>query len=149
MAQASEKQDVAENSHSTSALGRVIIAPDVLVAIVRQTIAHQPGIVRLANQSSHLRNQKKSRKAQREGIQIDVADDNSVTVDVWVVVMSTANFRDVAETAQTEITRELSHMTDMPVRQVNIHIEDVALDPNAGQEIDALPDSISSARHQI
>jgi uncharacterized alkaline shock family protein YloU len=55
---------------------------------------------------------------------IEVVDD-VVYVDIYVVLNSDVNVRDVSHNIQHEVSRAISEMVGMVVGRVNIHIEDI------------------------
>ncbi|MCD6288939.1 MAG: Asp23/Gls24 family envelope stress response protein [Anaerolineae bacterium] len=108
-------------------LGKVVIAPAVLTALVRLTALSQPGVRRMAPFPPRLKRWlDKDRTC--EGVRITVEDD-SVAVDLYVVADASVNIRDLAETLQREITRAIHDMVGMSVHQVNVHIDSVEFTP--------------------
>lgn len=106
------------------ATGATVIAPEVLTTVVRLVTLATPGVVGLASSlpgrvSRVFRGNKSSR-----GIDVSI-EDGAVTVDVYVVAEREAVLAPLGQTLQREISRALSDVVGMPVRAVNIHIEDV------------------------
>jgi len=121
---------VSDSAH----LGRVTIAPEVLLTIVRQTVLSQEGVVRFSNHSMpKLGSVGKTRTASADGLRIELAQDNSVAIGVRLVVSSQVNMRELAQTLQTEITRAMQTMVDMKTREINVHIDAVEMG-SGGQE---------------
>src|SRR3990172_6215701 len=92
--------------------GKTTIAPDVLTSIARLTTLQVEGVSRLF------------RRGFRDGIRIEVEDD-TVYVDVNVILKNDVNIREVSRNIQGQTARALSEMVGMRVGQVNIHIEDI------------------------
>ncbi len=118
-------------------LGRVTVAPEVLLTIVRQTVLSQAGIARFSNRHMPKLGSGKMRTASAEGLRIEIAQDNSVGVGVRLVVSSQVNMRELAQMLQTEITRALQTMVDMKTREVNVHIDAVEMGAGSSQETTA------------
>ena len=140
MKQEQEASEIAADEVSVGSdngrLGRVTIAPDVLLTIVRQTVLSQEGVVRFSNHNLPKLGGGKARTASAEGLRIEVAQDNSVGVGVRLVVSSQVNMRELAQALQTEITRAMQTMVDMKTREVNVHIDAVEMG-SGGQETSA------------
>jgi uncharacterized alkaline shock family protein YloU len=105
--------------------GSVIIAPEVLMTVVRLVAMETPGVVSLnstlpGRMSRVLRGTKSSR-----GIDVQI-EDGAVTVDVYIVAERSVVLLPLGQTLQREISRALSHVVGMPVRAVNVHIEDIS-----------------------
>ena len=52
-------------------------------------------------------------------------EDNTVMVDLFLILSSDVNIREVSQTVQQTVARAISEMTGLPVGHVNIHIEDI------------------------
>ncbi len=105
------------------AQGTTTIAPDVLLTIAQLTTLNVSGVSRLSHVSTPV-NRLLKRNQKREGVLIEVADD-IVYIDIYVVLNSDVNVRDVSHNIQREVARAISEMVGMPVGRVNIHIEDI------------------------
>ncbi len=118
---------MAEN-HEAS-IGRVTIAPEVLVTIARLTTQSVEGVARLCHQ---VRPRSVDRLTGRAhgggGVQVAVIDD-AVRVDLYIIVESGANMRTVSQKIQEAVTRAIRDMVGMRVSAVNVHIQDVAPGP--------------------
>lgn len=105
--------------------GSILIAPEVLTTLVRLVTLETPGVVGLSSSlpgrmSRVLRGNKSSR-----GIDVQI-EDGAVTVDVYVVAERNITLLPLGQTLQHEISRAISDVVGMPVRSVNVHIEDVS-----------------------
>jgi uncharacterized alkaline shock family protein YloU len=103
--------------------GKTTIAPEVLLTITQLTALNVEGVSRLSHVQTGV-NQLLKRTQKREGVVIEVADD-VVLVDIYVVLNSDVNVRDVSHNIQHEVSRAISEMVGMSVGRVNIHIEDI------------------------
>jgi len=105
-------------------LGTVTVASDVLVQIVRLTALATPGVARLVPRfQASMRRLFGGKTA--EGIDIEI-EDHSVAIDMYIVAEPDAQMLTLGQTLQREISRAVQDVVGMPVKQVNVHIEDVA-----------------------
>lgn len=108
-------------------LGKVIIAPGVLLTIVRLTTLSIPGVVRMSGNLTEGMNRFLGKAHIGEGIRLEVQDD-VVSVDVHVIVKSEVDMLKLGRAIQSEIARAISEMVGMGVNQVNVHIDNVEVD---------------------
>ena len=115
-------------------LGKVTIAPDVLVTIVQKTAVSVPGVARLSENVPGVQRLLGLHTA-AEGVQVSITD-GQVAVDVYLVGRRGFDLFQVGRTLQKDVTRAIQDIVGMEVREVNIHIEDVAteLSPDAGKQ---------------
>lgn len=103
--------------------GIISIAPDVLLDIVRLTSLSTPGVARLsALHPSGFKRLFNGKMA--EGIQVQLQD-GTVTIDLFVVAEPNIQMLQLGQTLQREISRAIQDVLGMPVKEINIHIEDV------------------------
>lgn len=105
-------------------LGKVRIAPQVLLTIARLTTLATPGVAYMSpslvgNVSRFLQRQRLD-----EGIRIEVEDD-IVYLDLYIVVEPNVNLLKLGRQIQHDVTRAINDMLGMHVGEVNIHIQDV------------------------
>lgn len=115
-------------------LGKVIIAPQVLLTIVRLTTLATPGVVSLThtlagNVGRLLRWQRPD-----QGIKMRVEDD-VVYIDLYIVVEPNVKLLELGRRVQDETTRAINEMLGMHVGEVNVHIEDVAPPSSQSQPV--------------
>ncbi len=106
-------------------VGSIIISPEVLTTVVRLVTLETPGVVSLSStlpgrMSRVFRGNKSS-----QGIDVQI-EDGAVTVDVYIVAERDAVLLPLGQALQHEISRALSDVVGMPVRAVNVHIDDVS-----------------------
>lgn len=100
-------------------LGRISVAPEVLVTTARLTALAVPGVARLVAPPGM------GRLLQSGGVRVDVADDK-VSVEIYVMTDPDANMLRVGRKIREEVTRALQDMVGVEVEAVDVHIEDVA-----------------------
>jgi uncharacterized alkaline shock family protein YloU len=105
-------------------LGSVTVSPDVLLAVIRLTTLATPGVARLS--SAHPSSFRRLFKGKvGEGIRMEI-EDGAVSIDLHIVAEPDARMLPLGQTLQREISRAIHHVLGMPVKGIDIHIEDVA-----------------------
>jgi uncharacterized alkaline shock family protein YloU len=104
--------------------GSVIIAPEVLLELVRLTALSTPGVARLSAENPSSVRRLFSGKASN-GIRLEI-EDHTVSIDLFIVVEPDVQMLPVAQLLQREINRAIQDVVGMPVKEINIHIDNVA-----------------------
>ena len=108
-------------------LGKVTIAPGVLVTIVQKTANSVEGVARL---SSHVPGVERLLGLQTVGQGVKVAVlGREVRVDVYLIGRRGVDLLEMGHQIQGQVTRTIQEITGMDVREVNVHIEDVETGP--------------------
>ena len=102
--------------------GRTTIAPAVLVTVTRLTALSVPGVVRLARVPG--RADRLLRREADAGIRLEV-DDSSVSLELHLVLAPETNVREVAHRVQADVAHAIEETVGMPVRRIDVYIEDV------------------------
>lgn len=111
--------------------GTTTIAPNVLVTIAQLTALRVDGVARLAPLPASVN--RLFRRGTADGVQIDVHE-GRVAVDLYLVLESEINVREVSRVVQHEVARAIEEMVGMSAEHVNIHIQDIAYDDESSQE---------------
>jgi uncharacterized alkaline shock family protein YloU len=117
-------------------LGKVTIAPNVLITIVQKTAASEAGVAQLCDNVPGVKRWLGLHTAGR-GVEVSVAD-NEVTVDLYVIARRDVDLLQMGRNLQSRIVQAIHDMVGMEVREANIHIDDVAteLSPDKGKSKD-------------
>lgn len=107
-------------------LGKVIIAPGVLVTIARLATLSTPGVVRMSAGWTDSMGRLLRRRGPGDGVRIEV-EDNTVSVDLHIVVEQDVDVLKLSQEIQTEVSRAIHDMVGMEVKEINIHIQDVEI----------------------
>jgi len=107
-------------AEETLASGKITIDPEVLETIARMTTLAVPGVARLTAPLGIQR-----MLGLKDGIQIAIHADRTVTVNLHVVVESGRNMLALGRQIQSEVTRAIEDIAGMEVEAVNVYIEDV------------------------
>jgi uncharacterized alkaline shock family protein YloU len=102
--------------------GRTTIAIDVLTTIARLSALSIPGVSRMSPAPGV---KGIFRRGQPEDGSIIEVKDDTVYVDLYVVLKNGVNLREVSRNIQTEVARAITEMVGMQVGQINIHVEDI------------------------
>jgi len=101
--------------------GKTTLTPDVLLTIARMAALEIEGVKRMAPVKGGM-NSLLGRG--NDGVRM-VVEDNHVFVDLYLVLDSDVNIREVSRTVQQTVTRAIAEITGLEVGHVNIHIEDI------------------------
>ncbi|MBM4466784.1 MAG: Asp23/Gls24 family envelope stress response protein [Chloroflexi bacterium] len=107
-------------------LGKVIIAPGVLVTIAKLTALSVPGVVRMSPAWPDSVGRLLRRRGPGEGARIQVEDD-IVSVDLYIVVEQDVNMLKLSQEVQAEVSRAIHDMVGLEVKEVNVHIQDMVI----------------------
>jgi len=108
----------------SSPLGRITISSDAIAHIVGETARECYGIVGMAARGPVGKLLAK-RERLTQGIEITRDDGDGVTIDLHVVVEYGLNLAEVASTVRNRVSYEVGRLTGLPVRAVEVHIDDV------------------------
>jgi uncharacterized alkaline shock family protein YloU len=107
--------------------GKTTLTPDVLLTIARMAALEVEGVKHMAP----VRGGVNSLFGKgNEGVRM-VVEDSNVLVDLFLVLESDINIREVSRTVQQTVARAIAEMTGLEVGHVNIHIEDIDYEPEA------------------
>jgi uncharacterized alkaline shock family protein YloU len=105
-------------------IGKVTIAPNVLVTIVQKTAASVPGVANLCENIPGVK-RLLGLHTVGQGVEVSVLNDQ-VSVDVYLVAKRNVDLLQMGRQLQQQVTRAINDIVGMEVREVNVHIEDVA-----------------------
>jgi uncharacterized alkaline shock family protein YloU len=104
-----------------SRMGTVIISPAVLSMIARMTTLSTPGVARMACKGMNRLLGSRS----GDGVKVQVIDD-MVVLDLYIVAEIDVNLLNLSREIQGRVTRTIHDIVGMAVREVNVHVADVA-----------------------
>ena len=105
-------------------LGEVRVARQVLSTIVINTALQIAGVSRMAHVNDHWTSLL-GREVPRQGVSLTIKD-NTLSVDLYLVVTSGVNIVEVGTAVQEEVASSIEEMVGMQVKEVNVYIQDVA-----------------------
>jgi len=104
-------------------LGQTTIAHEVLLTIARLSALQTPGVARTSPLPDGV--DRIFKRGIEDGVRVEVRD-QSVWVDLYLVLKPGYNLREVSRAAQSAVRRAIEEMVGMDVVSVNIHVEDIA-----------------------
>lgn len=110
-------------------LGKVTIAPNVLVTIVQKTAGSTPGVAQLCDNVPGVK-RLLGLHTVGQGVEVNVVD-KTVSVDVFLIAKRDVELLSMGRQLQAQVTRAIQDIVGMDVREVNIHIEDIEVQPSA------------------
>lgn len=102
--------------------GKTTISPEVLHKITRLTTLSVQGVSRMAILQKSVR--QLFNHEDHQGAKVVIKDDR-VFVDVFVVLMSDMNVREISREIQERVSRAITEMVGLAVGGVNVHIMDI------------------------
>jgi uncharacterized alkaline shock family protein YloU len=115
-------------------LGKVTIAPNVLVTIVQKTADSTPGVARLSNRVPSVK-RFLGLHTVGQGVEVNVAEDR-VSVDIYLVAKRNVDLLQMGRQLQHQVTRAIEDIVGMGVREVNVHIDDIATELSPKADLD-------------
>lgn len=105
-------------------LGKVTIAPNVLVTIVQKTADAVPGIAQLSERVPGVK-RFLGLHTVGQGVEVNVLD-NRVGVDIYLIAKRNVDLLQMGRKLQHEVSRAIQDIVGMDLGEINIHIEDIA-----------------------
>lgn len=110
------------NMNTENKIGKTMISPDVLKKVAYLTTLSVQGVSRMAGKKfdfDHFVNRQED-----AGARVQVRN-SQVFVEIYVILMSGMNVRDISREIQSRVSRAISEMVGMDVGGVNVHIMDI------------------------
>lgn len=109
--------------------GKTTVSPDVLVTITRLSALSVPGVSRMAHVPGGVN--RLFKRGIGDGVRIEV-ENNVVMVNLYLILKQNVNIREVSRNVQHQVARALQEMVGMDIGGIEIHIEDIDADEEAG-----------------
>ncbi|MFQ3877626.1 Asp23/Gls24 family envelope stress response protein [Staphylococcus xylosus] len=110
---------VSESTHSN--LGKIEIAPEVLIVIASIATSEIKGIQGHFKELKHASIENISKKQLSRGIKVDTREDG-IYIDVYCTLSYGINISETAKKIQQAIYNSLTTMTTIEPSQINVHI---------------------------
>ncbi len=101
----------------------ITIAPSVLITIAKHAATQVEGVSRMGTIPVDVGRLLRG-NTMGSGVVLDI-DDNSVQLDLYLIVKPSVSMRGVSREVQRSVTRAIQELVGMTVIAVNVHIEDV------------------------
>lgn len=110
-------------SEERESIGRIEVAPEVLVTIARLAVQSIEGVLALASPPSDILRQFQ-RGLRQEGVVLDLSE-NKVRFNIYVIMDPHVNLLEVSRSIQATVTEAIDTMIGIPLDAVNVFVEDV------------------------
>lgn len=109
-------------SDSNRPPGKTTVSNEVLVAIARMAALSVPGVHGVAMIPAGV--DRLFRRRLNEGVRMTIQD-GSISGDIYLVVKSDMNIREIGRDVQRQVARAIEEMVGMDVGRIDIHIENI------------------------
>jgi uncharacterized alkaline shock family protein YloU len=106
--------------------GKIFVAPGVLITVAKLAALSVPGVLRMSPVPGGVN--ELFRLGASRGVRVTTADD-TVSTELFLVVQSDADVRDVARKVQLEVSRSITEIIGLRAGEIIVHIEDVDSPP--------------------
>lgn len=111
-------------SEQTESVGRIEVAPEVLVTIAHYAALRVDGIAKMASAPTDS-NRLFRRTAREDGIILQFTEEDRLKFDIYVIMDPNVNIMETSRALQTAVIEAIDTMVGIPVEMVNVHVEDV------------------------
>jgi uncharacterized alkaline shock family protein YloU len=112
---------------STPASGKIFVAPGVLITVAKLAALSVPGVLRMSPVPGGVN--RLFRLGAARGVRLETAGE-SVSTELFLVVQSDADVRDVARKVQVEVSRAITEIIGLKAGEIIVHIEDIDSNPS-------------------
>ncbi len=106
-----------------TALGSIDISRTAIASLVSGVTTQTYGVVGMSTPSLAEGIAATITRDPRKGVEVHYNDDNSLTIDVYVVLNYGINIASVANSLIRSIRYTVQHQTHLRIEQVNVHIQ--------------------------
>ncbi len=113
--------------------GKVDIDRDILLSIINLAAKEISGVDSLTN--NYLPWIKRAMKPKSEGVSIKFVNNNTINVDIYLIVKIGYSVPDVAYRVQENVKNSLSSMVGLTPNKINVHVYGVSVDKDEVQGV--------------
>lgn len=110
-------------NEQTESTGRIEVAPEVLITIVRKVVLDMKGVREMAPVPADVARFFR-RSPRHDGIVLHFKD-GRLTFDLYLNMDPNVNLRETSRAVQVAVVEAIDKMVGIPVDAVNVHVEDV------------------------
>jgi uncharacterized alkaline shock family protein YloU len=107
----------------TESIGRIEVAPEVLITIVRKVALDMKGVREMASIPADVAHFLR-RSPRNDGVALHYKE-NRLTFDIYLNMDPNVNLRETSRGVQVAVVEAIDKMVGIPVDAVNVHVEDV------------------------
>jgi uncharacterized alkaline shock family protein YloU len=116
---------IPEDRPDDSGLGSVRIHNNVIAAIAHEAAARVPGVVELSGTLVDELADMIGKKGRDRGIRVAVEAENSIVVELTVILEFGVNIPEVCGQLQTEVRQAIEEMTGKNLQAVNVSVQSI------------------------
>lgn len=105
-------------------LGRIEVAPEVLIMIAYFAASQVEGVHRMGTTPSE-KGRPFRRSNRPDGISLHVGEDDHLQFDIFVLMQPHVDIMETSRRIQSTVVEAIDTMVGLPVDSVNVHVEDV------------------------
>ena len=105
-------------------IGRIEVAPDVLVTIAHYAALRVDGVAKMAPIPADVARLFR-RETRNHGVLLNLVDENKIKFDIYVIMNPHVNIMETSQQLQTAVIEAIDTMVGIHVEAVNVHVEDV------------------------
>lgn len=110
-------------SEESESIGRIEVAPEVLLTIVRKAILDVDGVEKMAPLPADVARFFR-RSPRNDGIVLNY-EEGRLAFDIYLFMDPDVNLREASQAVQVAVIEAIDKMVGIPVDAVNVHVEDV------------------------
>ena len=110
-------------SEQHESIGRIEVAPEVLVTIARFAVEGVEGVEQLTQVPADIA-RLFQRGLRQDGVLLDLSE-NKVRFNIYVIMSPHVNLLETSRAVQTAVSEAIDTMVGIPVAAVNVFVEDV------------------------
>ena len=110
-------------SEGYESIGRIEVAPEVLVTIARIAVQGVEGVQQMSQVPADYA-RLFQRGLRQDGVLLDLSE-NKVRFNIYVIMAPHVNLLEASRNIQTVVTEAIDTMVGIPVDAVNVFVEDV------------------------
>lgn len=114
---------MSETTETTGSIGRIEVAPEVLVTIARYAVMGVEGVEQMAQVPADIA-RLFQRGLRQDGVLLDLAE-NKVRFNIYVIMDPHVNLMETSRRIQDTVAEAIDTMVGIPVDAVNVFVEDV------------------------
>jgi uncharacterized alkaline shock family protein YloU len=114
-------ENILEMEMSSSGLGKVEIAPEVIEVIAGIAASEVVGVSQMRGNFAAGVVERLGKKNHGKGVKVDLTDDG-IVIDVFVLMKFGVSIPDVAGQIQDNIRQTLLNMTALEMKEINVHV---------------------------
>lgn len=114
---------MSETQEKTGSIGRIEVAPEVLVTIARYAVMHVDGVQQMTQVPADIA-RLFQRGLRQDGVLLDLSE-NKIRFNIYVIMAPHVNLLETSRQIQTAVSEAIDNMVGVPVDAVNVFVEDV------------------------